>query len=253
MKIRKVLHTRDNVDPLYASRKDSGRGLASLQWRWCIYATTRRLQKKGRRKVDFSHQKKYRQHRRHQNKKKTPEKCDEKQLYGLFKLQTSDIFHKKIWIWWRNENLERETESLLVAQNYAIITKYVKARIDKTQQNSWCGDRNETINYLKSECSKLAQKVYKTRYDWVGKLIHWELFKKLTFDHMNEWDMHNLESVLEKVTHKLLWYFEIQTDYLISARQLVLDRVNKKENAPNCGVCCSGWPQRKTERKREER
>ena len=28
----------------------------------------------------------------------------------------------------------------------------------------------------------------------------------------------NLESVLENETHKILWNFEIQTDYLISAR-----------------------------------
>ena len=35
------------------------------------------------------------------------------------------------------------------------------ARIDKTQQNSKCklyGDRDETINLIISECSKLAQK-----------------------------------------------------------------------------------------------
>ena len=30
-----------------------------------------------------------------------------------------------------------------------------------------------------SECSKLAQKEYKTKHDWVGKMIHWELSNKL--------------------------------------------------------------------------
>ncbi len=57
-------------------------------------------------------------------------------------------------------NLKRETESLLIAaQNNAIRTKHIKARIDKTQQNSkcrLCGDRDETINLIISECSKLA-------------------------------------------------------------------------------------------------
>ena len=36
---------------------------------------------------------------------------------------------------------------------------YVKARIDKTQQNSKCqlgGDKDETINHMISECGKLA-------------------------------------------------------------------------------------------------
>ena len=31
-----------------------------------------------------------------------------------------------------------------------------------------------------SECSKLAQKEYKTRYDWVRKVIHWEMCKTHT-------------------------------------------------------------------------
>ena len=35
-----------------------------------------------------------------------------------------------------------------------------------------------------SECSKLAQKQYKTTHDWVGKIIHRELCKKLKFDHV---------------------------------------------------------------------
>ena len=72
----------------------------------------------------------------------------------------------------------RETESLLIAaQDNAIRTNHINARIDKTQQNSkctLCGDRDETINHIISECSKLAQKVYKATHDWVGKETHWE-------------------------------------------------------------------------------
>ena len=37
-----------------------------------------------------------------------------------------------------------------------------------------------------SECSKLAQKENKTRHDWVGKVIHWEMCKKFNFDHTNK-------------------------------------------------------------------
>ena len=53
-----------------------------------------------------------------------------------------------------------------------IRTNYVKAKIDKMQENSkcrLCGDRDETINHRRSECSKLGQKEYKTRHDWVGE------------------------------------------------------------------------------------
>ena len=94
------------------------------------------------------------------------------------------------WCGYKKGNLKRETESLLIAtQNNAIRTNHIKARIDKTQQNSkcrFCGDRGETINHIISECSKLAHKECKTRHDWVGKGIHWELCKKLKFDHINK-------------------------------------------------------------------
>ena len=119
-------------------------------------------------------------------------------------------------------NLKKETESLLIAaQNNAIRTNLIKARVDKTQQNSKCrscGERDETINHIISEYSKLAQKEYKTRHGWVGKMIHWELCKKSKFDHMNKWYMHNPASILDNETYKLQRDFKIQMDHLISAR-----------------------------------
>ena len=60
-----------------------------------------------------------------------------------------------------------------------------------------------------SECSKLAQKEYKARHDWVGKVIHLETGKKLKFGHTNKWYMHKPAPVLENDTHKLLWDFKI--------------------------------------------
>ena len=132
----------------------------------------------------------------------------------------------------RKENFKRETESLQIAtQNNAIRTNHIKARIDKTQQNSkcrLCSDRDETINHIISKCTKLTQKEYKTRHDWVGKVIHWEMCKKFKFDHTNKWYMHNPAPVLENSAHKLLWDFDIHTDYLISARRPDLIIINKK-------------------------
>ena len=87
----------------------------------------------------------------------------------------------------------------MAVQNDTIKTNYIQARIDKTQQNSncrLCGKRDENINHIINECSKLAQKEYKTRHDWVGKVIHWEMCKKFRFDHTNKWYMHNPASVL---------------------------------------------------------
>ena len=92
----------------------------------------------------------------------------------------------------------------MAAQNNAIRTYHIKARIDKTEQN-----REETINHIISEWSKLAQKEFKTRHDWVGKVIHWEICKKFKFDHTKKWYMHNPAPVRENDMHKLLWDFDI--------------------------------------------
>ena len=93
-----------------------------------------------------------------------------------------------------------------------------------------CSKRAETINHIISETSKLAQKEYKTRHDWVGKVIHLELSKKFKFDHTNKWYLHNPAAVPENETHKIQWDFKIQTDHLISARwpNLIIINNNKK-------------------------
>ena len=58
----------------------------------------------------------------------------------------------------KKRNFKSETESLLIsAENNAIRTRDIKARIDKTKQNSkcrLCGDRDKTINHIISEYSK---------------------------------------------------------------------------------------------------
>ena len=132
------------------------------------------------------------------------QKWEGKQLYGGFKWLINNISHDKTWTWLRKGNLMRETESLqIAAQNNAIRTNHIKVRIDKMQQNSKCrscGDRDETINHIISKCSKLAQKEYKTRHNWVGKVIHWKMCKKFKFDHTNKWYMHNPAAVIENNT-----------------------------------------------------
>ena len=122
-------------------------------------------------------------------KKQVYGKCMKKQMYGNFKRQTSDLSREKTWTWLEKGKLKRETEFLLIAaENNAIRTNYIKSRINKTQQNSrfWlCGDRDEMINHIISECRKLALKMYEPRHDRLGKVIHRELFKIVKFDQTN--------------------------------------------------------------------
>ena len=95
------------------------------------------------------------------------------------------------------------------------------------QQNSWCrlsGDRDETINHIIRECNKLARSI---RQDSTSRA-----FK---FHHTNKWYICRPEAIMENETHGLLWDFVIQTDHLISDRQLDLIIINEKnENMLNC-------------------
>ena len=78
--------------------------------------------------------------------------------------------------------------------------KLNKVKIDNTRQNRkcrLCGDRDEAVNYMINECSKLAQKEYKIRHDWVGKVIHWELCKRLIWPYYQYQYMHKLQFVQE--------------------------------------------------------
>ena len=85
-----------------------------------------------------------------------------RKMYGYFKTQTSKIALEKTWTWLRNGDFNKGGESLLIAaQNNAIRTNYIKAKIDNTQQNNKCklrGERDETVNHIIIDCSKLVQK-----------------------------------------------------------------------------------------------
>ena len=169
MTMHKALHPRDDVDRLYVSRKEGGRWLASIED--SVDASIQRLkdyiQKKGGLITAIRNKTENTMNNRMTITRK--QKWEGKRLYGCFKRLINNISHDKNWTRLRKGNFKRETESLLIAaQDNAIRTNHIKARIDKTQQNSkcrLCGDRDETINRLISECSKLAQREYKARHD----------------------------------------------------------------------------------------
>ena len=188
MTMHKELHPRDDVDRLYVPRKEGGRGLTSIED--SVDTSIQRLEdyiEKHERGLITAIRNNTDNTIDNRMTKTRKQQWEGKQLHGRFKRLINNISHENSWTWLRKGNLKRETESLfMAAQNSAIRTNHIKARIDKTQQNSKCricGDRDETINHILSECSKLAQKEYKVRHDWVGKVIHWEMCKKFTSDH----------------------------------------------------------------------
>ena len=180
MTMHKALHPRDDVDRLYVSRKEGGRGHASIED--SVYTSIQRLKNYIQKHEGGLITATRNDTENTMNNRMTitrKQKWEGKQLYGRFKRLINTISHDKTWTWLRKGNFKRETESFLIAaQDSTIRTNHIKARIDKTQQSSkyrLCGDRDETINHIISECSKLAQREYKARHDWVGKVIHWEI------------------------------------------------------------------------------
>ena len=170
MTMHKALHPGDDADRLYVSRKEGGRGLASIEN--SVDASIQRLEdyiEKHERGLITAIRKDADNPTDDRMTITRKQKWKKKQLYGRFKRLINIISHEKTRTWLRKGNLKRETESLLIAaQDNAIRTYHIKARIDKTQQNSKCrlwGDRDETINHIISECSKLAQRKYKARHD----------------------------------------------------------------------------------------
>ena len=176
MTIHKALHPKDDVDRLCVSRKDGGRRLTSIEYSvgGLIQRLEDYIEKHGEGLLTAT--------RNNTDNTRTNGttiniKQKKTQLDGRFKQLISNISHGKTWTWLRKENHLRQTEYFLIAaQNNDIRTNHIKPRINKTLQNCkcrLCSDRDETINRIISECSKCARKEYKTRHDWVGRVIHW--------------------------------------------------------------------------------
>ena len=198
MTMHKALHTRDDVDIQSVPRKEGGRGFTNIED--SVDTSIQRLEdyiEKHERGLitDIRNNTDNTIDNRITTARK--QKREGKQLYGHFKRLINNISHDKIWTWLRKGNFKRETESLLkAAQNSAIRTNHIKIRPNKIAN----AVTDETINHIISECRKLAQKEYKARHDWVGKVIHLEMLKKSKFDHANKWYMHNPAPVQENDT-----------------------------------------------------
>ena len=132
----------------------------------------------------------------------------EKRLHGQLVRDIEEIPDEKSWKWMRNGHVKRETESLIIgAQDQAIRTNAIKAKVDKTRHDSMCrmcNEKDETITHIISECPKPAQKEYKRRHDWMGKAIHWDLCRKKGFIIIGKWYEREPQPVTENEKFKIL-------------------------------------------------
>ena len=114
--MHKALHPRDDVERVYVSRKEGGRGLASTEdnvdpsTRWLednmqkhegglIRAIRNDTDNKMDNRMTITRKQRWK----------------EKQLYGCFKRLINNISRDKTWTWLRKGNFKSETQSLLIA------------------------------------------------------------------------------------------------------------------------------------------
>ena len=112
-----------------------------------------------------------------------------------------------IWHWLRNENLKRETESLLsAAQEQALNTNSVRKIYHENVSNKCrlCGTQVENVLHIASGCS-IGQKEYKRRHDKVCLNIHWVLCKKYGVKVCERWFEDEVEFFIENDIVKILW------------------------------------------------
>ena len=105
----------------------------------------------------------------------------------------------------------------MAAQEHAIKTNAIKAKIDKAQAESkcrLCGKRDETVRHRVCECTMLAQREYKRNYDCVVKKIYWKVCRNIGFDENEKWYKHKPEKVVEMIPGR---YYEVLQYKLIMA------------------------------------
>ena len=110
--MHKALHPKDDIDRLYVSRKEGGRGLASIEYG--VDASIQRLEEyiqkhDGGLITDIRNDTDNTMDNTMTITRK--QKWEGKQLYGRFKLLINNISHDKTWMWLRKGNFKRETES----------------------------------------------------------------------------------------------------------------------------------------------
>ena len=113
-------------------------------------------------------------------------------------------------LWLRDQNIKRETESLITAaQELAMRTNTIKTKIKKTQAESkyrMCGKVDGTVRHIVCECPMLAQREYKKSHDQVGRKI------------------------VANDSWKILQDVTVQTDHVIEARRLDTVIIDETKN-----------------------
>ena len=244
--IYRSMHPQGDVDRLYMKRVAGGRGLQSVEETveleeasLAFYLETKEeklLREVSREQIlEFNGSP--------QDKKKAmlkdrQMKYENKNLHGAFERKTKEIKDSvESWTWLKKGYFKKETEGMIMAaQDQAIRTRWVQKNIDKmdiTETCRMCGDKEETISHIVSECKQLAQNEYKlSRHDKVAAILHRDICKKNGFECGDKSYEHVVDSekkVLENEDVKVLWDFPIQTDKKLDHNRPDITMIDKRK------------------------
>ena len=170
MSAHHVLHPRSDVDKLHLPRQAGGRGL--LQIRQTIEEEKRVLNDYIKNSIEHAlkavsdeellkvNESKSEYHKK--ELKNCQERWQGRPLHGQYLQDIKDKTDNDITrSWLKNGELKKKAEGFLIAvQDQALRTNVIKAKIDRVPKDSkcrLCKEKDKTIDYLISSCSKIAQ------------------------------------------------------------------------------------------------
>ncbi|TWW53461.1 uncharacterized protein LOC130519722 [Takifugu flavidus] len=117
----------------------------------------------------------------------------------------------------------------MAAQEQALSTRAIEARVYQTRQDPRCGDAPETVQHITAGCKMLAGKAYMERHNQVAGIVYRNICTEYGLEVPGtRWE--TPPKVVENEQAKILWDFQIQTDKMVVANQpdiVVVDKHQK--------------------------
>ena len=213
-----VFHQKGDVDRLYLSRRDGGRGMISIED--CLRMEEKNLARyvvnsnerlfgvvaEGLEVVESG--KEYKKRMLIERK----EKLKKKQVHGKVLGDMEEVGTKESWQWLQGGYITKSMEGfIMAAQEQALRARWLRSRIQKEDVSPkcrLCDAEVETVRHLSAGCEKLSKGPYKRRHDRMGLRVYWELCRQYGIDCSERW----FEEVPDTVRRSKDGQFEIWWD-----------------------------------------
>ena len=170
--IYRSMHPQGDVDRTYLKRKKGGRGLISVEECVILEKTSLGFYINESEQMllqevvneDIMSENENPKTIKEKLRRTREDKYYKKSLHSAFLRETEVRDDDNSWLWVKKGYLKKETEGLIMAaKDQAIRTNWIRHNIDKEDISPCrlCGERDETISHIVSECKELAQNDYK--------------------------------------------------------------------------------------------